>query len=102
MTEFTTRDRERLVRVEDSVGTLCRKLDKFMQQAESDTGFPRCAARSVQWDNIKKHQAKVENFITWFYRGLVVTALVLLITEGFTYAKALYSVFSKITPGEFP
>lgn len=102
MTEFTAKDRERLKGVEDNVCHLRKTMDKFMEQATGPVGFPRCAARAVEWKNIHDHQKRVEGFITWFYRGLIGVALVFLLSEGVTYAKYIVKIFSKITPGEFP
>jgi hypothetical protein len=70
--DFTKEDRERLVRVEQQAMMLCSKIDKFVEKAESETGFPRCAIRSEKWQETEKFQERVEGFITWFYRGLVV------------------------------
>ena len=76
MGEFTKEDRERLVRVEDAVTT----IKDFMKTAASDQGFPRCAARKIKWDQVEKHQKKVESFITWFYRSIVGATILAVIT----------------------
>jgi len=99
--QFTVKDRERLVRVEEKVDDLCDDFKQFIKTAASDVGFPRCAARAVEWKNIHIHQQKVENFINWFYRGLVVLALTFLLSQGYSHSHAILKALTQVF-GESP
>jgi len=99
MTEFTSQDRERLKGVEDGVHYLRNSVDKFIAQAESDTGFPRCAARQVKWKDTEEHQKRVDNFITWFYRGIIGILVAAFVSSVWTHSGAIMKVLSSLGEG---
>jgi hypothetical protein len=99
MSEFTVQDRERLVRVETAVGGLADDLREFVDTARSDTGFPRCAARAVKWDDNDKQQKKVDNFITWFYRGIIGILVAAFVSSVWSHSTTIMKVLSSIGEG---
>lgn len=101
MDQFTSKDRERLVRVEDQIENLCKAVDKFIQQAESDKGFSRCSARAVKWEEMEKYQKRFDGFVTWFYRSIVGAVLAGLATLILSHLGFLESLIRGLT-GEGP
>lgn len=84
MDGFTPQDRERLKGVEVKQDDLIKVVEEFILQAKGEVGFPRCAARSVKWDQMEKFRERMENLIDGFIRwstrigvgGVVVAAIV--------------------------
>lgn len=64
MSEFTSKDRERIVKLEVNVAALVKSFDEYKEVAVGNVGFPRCAVHTEKLE-------RIENSAKWLSRTVV-------------------------------